>query len=104
MERNRLSRRWQGAVCLHIQNRLPVLPGSLLDKTAKCHYDDGMKKITVRMSDDTHRELCLIAEEQARSLNNQIVFFLQQAIERQRHAASESANTREAPHHRYRKF
>jgi hypothetical protein len=62
-----------------------------------------MKKITVRMSDDTHRELCLIAEEQARSLNNQIVFFLQQAIKR-RHAASESANTREAPHHRYRKF
>jgi hypothetical protein len=104
VERSRLSRRWQGAVCLHIQNRLPVLPGILLDKTAKCHYDDGMKKITVRMSDDTHKELCLIAEEQARSLNNQIVFFLQQAIERQRHAASESTNTRETPHHRYRKF
>ena len=31
------------------------------------HYDDDMKKIPRRIPDETHRELCLIAEDQDRS-------------------------------------
>ena len=33
----------------------------------KVHYDDDMKTIPRRMPNETHRELCLIAEDQDRS-------------------------------------
>ena len=32
----------------------------------KVHYDDDRKKIPRRMPDETHRELCLISEDQNR--------------------------------------
>ncbi len=44
------------------------------------------------MPDETYRELCLIA----------IILFLQQGIERQRHAESESANACSATNYLYR--
>ena len=63
-----------------------------------------MKKITLRLPDDVHQELCRIADRQARSLNNQILYFLRQILEGLRHAESAIPDAQKAPHHRAGEF
>jgi hypothetical protein len=63
-----------------------------------------MKKITLRLPDDVHQELCLIADRQARSLNNQILYLLRQILEGLRHVESVTADAHNAPYHRPGEF
>lgn len=58
-----------------------------------------MKKITLRLPDDLHQELLLIADQEERSLNSQILYFLRHATEGERHAESATADSREAAYH-----
>jgi predicted HicB family RNase H-like nuclease len=44
-----------------------------------------MKRITLRLPDDLHLELCRIADQEDRSLNNQILQFLRQGAQDKRY-------------------
>ena len=59
-----------------------------------------MKKITLRIPDDLHHELCLLADRQARSLNSQILFFLRQLLKGLHHAENTTPDAQEATYHR----
>ena len=63
-----------------------------------------MKKITLRIPDDLHHELSLLADRQARSLNSQILFFLRQLLEGLPHAENTTPDAQEATHHRPSEF
>lgn len=60
-----------------------------------------MKKITLRLPDDLHQELSVIADHQERSLHGQILFLLRQALQRERDAEHAGTDTREAANHRH---
>ena len=63
-----------------------------------------MKKITLRIPDDLHQELCLIAEEQERSLNGQILYLLRQRTEGLHDGKHATTSDRVAVHHRSREL
>jgi hypothetical protein len=52
-----------------------------------------MKKLFVRLPDDLHSALCSLAGQQSRSLNNLLVYLLQQSVERQTHATPSDFGT-----------
>ncbi len=58
-----------------------------------------MKRITLRLPDDLHQELCRIADQEDRSLNKQILKLLRQGTQDKRYEtshieASENADRR----------
>jgi predicted transcriptional regulator len=65
-----------------------------------------MKKMTLRLPDDLHEELSVIADHRERSLHGQIIFLLRQALEldKERNAAHAVAGSREAANHRDREL
>jgi hypothetical protein len=57
----------------------------ILDTTlCQCH-SDIMKRITLRLPDDLHQELCRIADQEDRSLNSQILQILRQGAQDKRY-------------------
>jgi hypothetical protein len=55
-----------------------------------------MKRITLRLPDDLHQELCRIADQEDRSLNSQILQFLRQGAQDKRYERKTIASTEDA--------